>query len=662
MTPGTTEQKPRILIVEDREDDALLLTRRLGTKYRVETAVDGRSALRSIEEEEPDLVMVDIRLPDIDGIDLIARIREAAPRTSVIAMTAFGSEEIARKVMRLGASDYVIKPVDLKRVSDLVRTALDKRRLELEKRDLERKLRKERDDLRNIVECSADAIVMTDPAGVITLFSPGAEALFRAKRTDAVGHSIAGFLARGDRDMRRIMHEVTSEGSLRNRETDFLCRDGSRIITLLSGSVLTDGEERTKGILLVIKDITRNINLEREIYESKTELESVFDSIVDPLAVVSPDYVVTRANMASAELTGQDIRKMIGMPCHRVLNGSDERCETCPVEETYRTRAGATAELRSDALDEIFVINSYPIFDIQGGLRGVIEHRKVITEQKRLEEERRRLEMELMEKHKLSSIGLLVQGVAHNLNTPLGVILGRSELLKSEIEETLPDDLPARLEESGDEVAREAAGKIREAREGTITCLDVILRQVENMSDIIGNMMFKSRQEQDSEKKKISLNQVLQEELTFLEADMYFKHEIEKRIELDPDIPYIDGVYSDFSQSLTNIIRNAIDAMYGMERKILTVTTRHDERAVYVTIHDTGEGIREEDIPRLFDPFFTTKEFGSKEGGPTGVGLGLHSCYQLLNPYGVKFDIRSRPGDTSFTVEIPIHPPEAAGD
>jgi signal transduction histidine kinase len=270
--------------------------------------------------------------------------------------------------------------------------------------------------------------------------------------------------------------------------------------------------------------------------------------------------------------------------------------------------------------------------------------------------------MELMEKHKLSSIGLLVQGVAHNLNTPLGVILGRSELLKAEIGEILGDEVPRMIEEGKEESVREAAERIRRTRESTENCLDVILKQVDNMSGIIGNMMFKSRQEQDSDRKKISLNQVLQEELTFLEADMQFKHDIEKRIELAPNLPYIEGVYSDFSQSLTNIIRNAIDAMYGVEKKILTVSTTHDDEYVYVAIQDTGEGIRKEDIPKLFDPFFTTKEFGSTDGGPIGVGLGLHSCYQLLKPYGVKFDVQSLPGDTTFTVRIPILPPTPRGD
>jgi signal transduction histidine kinase len=377
--------------------------------------------------------------------------------------------------------------------------------------------------------------------------------------------------------------------------------------------------------------------------------------------VISPDFTGRRANRASANLTQLDVKETVGKKCHVVLKGSDSRCDICPVRETYQTGAHASAELSSEELGEIFVVNSYPIFDIKGNLKGVIEHRKVISEQKKLEDERRRLEMELMEKHKLSSIGMLVQGIAHNLNTPLGVILGRSELLKSEIEETLGDKVPKLLDPVHSDEVKEAVDCAMEVKGSAGNCLDIILKQVEHMSDIIGNMMHKSRQEQDSERKKISLNQVLEEELTFLKADMHFKHEIEKRVNFDPDLPYIEGVYSDFSQSFSNIIRNAIDAMYTMEKKVLTVTTRHDDHSVYVIINDTGEGIKEEDRSKLFDPFFTTKEFASSDGGPTGVGLGLHSCYQLLNPYGVTFDVESEQGNTTFSVKIPIKTPRFEG-
>jgi PAS domain S-box-containing protein len=660
MMPDAQHDKPLVLIVEDSEDDVLLLERKLGGSCRIDVARDGKTALDRCAGAEHDLVMIDLKLPDMDGLDLLSRFKELRPRTSAIMMTAYGSEETARKAIRLGASDYVIKSLDFKGIAGLVKATLEKRNLEIEKSDLEKKLRSERDYLRTVVNCSADAIIMTDPEGVITFFSPGAEELFRVPNGEAIGNRLDVYLARGRIEGNRIIHEMLGAGTIRNRGVDFLLKDGSRVITFLSGSVLNDEQGKVTGLLYVIKDITRNIRLEREIFESKTQLESVFDSIVDPLAVVGPDFSVMRANMASARLTGIDVTETVGKKCHVVLKGSGNRCEVCPVRETYQTKRHASAQLSSEELGEIFVVNSYPILDMKGELKGVIEHRKVITEQVKLEDERRRLEMELMERHKLSSIGMLVQGIAHNLNTPLGVILGRSELLKAEIDETLGGKVPRLLESSSGSEAREALDHTVGIKKSADSCLEVIFKQVEHMSDIIGNMMQKSRQEQDSEPKKISLNQVLEEELTFLNADMYFKHDIEKQVHFDPSLPYIEGVYSDFSQSFTNIIRNAIDAMYTAETKVLTVTTRHDDHYVYVIIHDTGEGIKEDDKSKLFDPFFTTKEFASTDGGPTGVGLGLHSCYQLLNPYGVKFEIESRPGDTTFTVMIPIHPTDAS--
>ena len=96
-------KRPRILIVEDREDDILLLKRRLDRLGRLEVVRDGSTALSRCGEEEFDLVMIDVRLPDIDGTELLLLLRESHPRCAVIVMTAYGSEEVARKVMQLGA-------------------------------------------------------------------------------------------------------------------------------------------------------------------------------------------------------------------------------------------------------------------------------------------------------------------------------------------------------------------------------------------------------------------------------------------------------------------------------------------------------------------------------------------------------------------------------
>jgi signal transduction histidine kinase len=376
----------------------------------------------------------------------------------------------------------------------------------------------------------------------------------------------------------------------------------------------------------------------------------VFDSIVDPLAVIRKDFKISRANRATARLVGMDIKEVAGKKCHELLNRSGSRCRHCPVKATWESGKSEFAEIESGELGEVFHVYSYPILDYRGNLKEVIEHRRIVTAQKKLEAQRHRLELELMERHKLSSVGLLAQGIAHNLNTPLGVIMGRSELLRDDVRKGLK-----RLEEvaragDGETETLEQIEKIRGESEHT---LEIILKQVESMSSIIRNLMDIGRQRQDSARKKLNVNHVLEQELRFLEADMFFKHDITRTIELDPDMPYIEGVYSDFSQSFTNIIRNAMDAMHGQAVKELSVKTSHDSDAIYIAIHDTGEGIKDEHLSRIFDPFFTTKDMGGAQGKPSGVGLGLHSCYQLLSPYGVKFKVKSKQGDTTFTIVVP---------
>lgn len=237
-------------------------------------------------------------------------------------------------------------------------------------------------------------------------------------------------------------------------------------------------------------------------------------------------------------------------------------------------------------------------------------------------------EMELMREHKLAGIGQLAQGIAHNLNNPLGVVL----LVSQAIAKKYPLSTEAELIESS----------------------------AQKMKTIIGTLLSKSRQEQVQGKQQIDLNKLISEEFRFLEADLDFKHKIEKEIRLADNLPLVVGVYSDFSQSFSNILRNAIDAMYRSSAKHLAVQSRFDEEDIYIDVSDTGCGIPKESIPKLFDPFFTTKPLKGTEqdGEPTGTGLGLSSCYQLLHPYSATIEVKSKLGEGStFTIKIPYRIP-----
>jgi PAS domain S-box-containing protein len=265
---------------------------------------------------------------------------------------------------------------------------------------------------------------------------------------------------------------------------------------------------------------------------------------------------------------------------------------------------------------------SYVIFEGKPAVQGILRD---ISERKRFEARQQEMQLELIQHAKLSSIGMLATGIAHNMNLPLQGIINHIELLKM-----TRTDVPY---------------------------LEDMLNQAQRIAAIINNMLFKSRQEQDQALRELDLNQLLVEELTFLNADLEFKHRVIKEYQFDPNLPKIQGIYSDFSQALLNVIRNALDAMHESHEKRLGVRTRAVPGGeIMVEVADTGCGIDSEHLDRIFNPFFTTKPSAGKQNGhePAGTGLGLSSAYQLLKKYGARYDVKSEPGDgTVFRVFIP---------
>jgi len=272
-----------------------------------------------------------------------------------------------------------------------------------------------------------------------------------------------------------------------------------------------------------------------------------------------------------------------------------------------------------------FDVIYYPYKDDGEIVTNTIVVTRDITDLKVMEERQRELELQLMKEHRLSSIGLLASGIAHNIRSPLTVIMGHAALLKAKY----PDG----------------------------NTMDKIIQQAEKIEKILDTMMVKCRAEQTTDTTEIDLNSLLRTELDFLETDHNFKHKIVKNYQFAENLPRVRGVYSDFSQGLNNIINNAIDAMYHSRKRILTVRTYFDRDTIFVDIADTGCGIKQENIPKLFNPFFTTKAYHSdKENAePKGTGLGLFSSHQILQDYGVTFDIESEINKgTTVHIKIPL--------
>ena len=230
--------------------------------------------------------------------------------------------------------------------------------------------------------------------------------------------------------------------------------------------------------------------------------------------------------------------------------------------------------------------------------------------------QRERLEEQMTQTEKLTSLGLLAAGVAHEVNTPLAVISNYIQMLGKQ----MPDGDP-----------RQAI-------------IEKIVKQTFRASEIVNNLLNFSRTSA-TEVVDIDVNRVVEETLSLV-AHPLKTSQIQVVRQLGEMLPAVRGSANKLQQVFLNLFLNARDAMPG--GGMLEVRTTAHNGSVEVEIVDTGAGIAREHIHRIFDPFFTTKASGR------GTGLGLSVSYGIIKEHSGKIDVRSTPGKgTSFHVELP---------
>lgn len=235
--------------------------------------------------------------------------------------------------------------------------------------------------------------------------------------------------------------------------------------------------------------------------------------------------------------------------------------------------------------------------------------------------ERVELEGQLAQADKLSSIGLLAAGVAHEVNTPLAVISSYTQMLAKQ--------LHGDAQKSG--------------------LLDKITRQTFRASEIVNNLLNFSRTS-GTEFADVDINKVILDTLALLEHQ-FKTAKIQVQSDLTAGISPIQGNPGRLQQVFLNLFLNAKDAMAGGGK--LTVATTNGE-TVSVRVSDTGSGIAPEHIQRIYDPFFTTKA-APKEGQARGTGLGLSVTYGIIQEHAGKIRVESNPGaGTTFALDFPL--------
>ncbi len=361
------------------------------------------------------------------------------------------------------------------------------------------------------------------------------------------------------------------------------------------------------------RNITERKRAEEAMRESEAKFRNVFETSRDFMYISSPDGKIIDYNMSAKDFFGYSDEEIRGMSILDFYHNPDDRTDLIEklkargYVENYELKLKKKDGSLIDALANIVVRT-----DSEGNIVGFQGSVRDITQM-------RGLEQQLMQAEKLSGLGTMISGVAHELNNPLTAIMGNAEFLL--LRKTTPAD--------------------------SIKSLEVILKESERAAKIITGMLTFARNHKQ-ERRMTSINEIIMESYKLREYNLKVSN-IDVRLSLAGDLPPTYADPYQLQQVFTNIINNAQDALSGKRGGSLAIRSYLKYGALVIELEDDGPGIAEEDLKRIFDPFFTTKEVGK------GTGLGLSMAYGIIEEHGGRIDVESAPGrGAKFIVSIPV--------
>jgi len=274
----------KVLLIDDEEPVRKIVGLYLRSKdYEVITAADGKTGLELFQQERPPIVLTDIKMPGMDGIEVLKKIKETSPETEVIVITGHGDMNLSIQSLQLDASDFITKPVGNEALSVAIRRAEERfdtrRKLKAYTDNLEKTVRKATEELReryefegNLIRHSIDGIIATDKQGTIITFNQGAERIFGFSEHEVIGKkSIESLYPPGTAEEIRLnlgIGECEAGGPGNWRETFVLNKGGKKIPVRFSGSPLHRNGE-VIGSVRFFHDLREMKRLQQELVRSE---------------------------------------------------------------------------------------------------------------------------------------------------------------------------------------------------------------------------------------------------------------------------------------------------------------------------------------------------------------------------------------------------------
>ncbi|HET7789862.1 MAG TPA: ATP-binding protein [Gemmatimonadales bacterium] len=336
----------------------------------------------------------------------------------------------------------------------------------------------------------------------------------------------------------------------------------------------------------------------------KREWEHTVDGIPQAICILDAHGVVRRANHAFAHLIDMPVTALPGRPWLGLVPPAWSEV----VARVLAQPGSAQVELRSG--DRVLLVSHVPMAKEDAGAAVLLFDDQT---------DKRRLQDQLIQSEKMSAMGQLIAGVAHDLNNPLASVVGFADFLVE------AGEVPARMAEP----------------------LQVIRQEAERAATIVKNLLSFARR-QEGERQVQAVGPILESTLALLRNQVMTLH-VEAVLEVAPDLPDVEVNANQIKQVFVNLINNAAQAIGSSGRGgRVWITAKRWLDGVAVTVADDGPGIPDAIAQRVFEPFFTTKPEGE------GTGLGLAISQGIVTEHGGRITLDSTTGaGASFTVELP---------
>lgn len=427
------------------------------------------------------------------------------------------------------------------------------------------------------------------------------------------------------------------------------CRDSSGDLRYIDFSLTPMKDDKGSVIYLIPEghDTTDQRNTEIALRESEARFRQLFVQNDDPLFLIrTGDFEVIDVNPAAMELYGLASEEIIGRTFFSVIDPSDFQAfvesgaisDTAPVFHIDR----ATSFSRSKG--KIIVSLRGKILTLENECIIYCSVRDM-TEKIRLTEEVRTSQAKLIEANKMSSLGLLVSSVAHEINNPNTYISANATMLAHSWQDAAPILLEHRREHG-----EFSLGGLPSAEMETLVprLFNGIIDGSRRIAEIVRNMREFVKAEKGSHQGVIEINRMIDAATSILWHHIH-KHTDHFQLELQPDLPPARGSGQQLEQVIINLVMNALQALPDKTRGVW-VSSRYDGASgeVVITVRDEGKGMEKEELEQLKEPFFTTRA----DAG--GTGLGLYISDSIVREHGGAIEFQSEPGrGTTAIVRLP---------